>query len=160
RVVRIFAARTGQLLYTLRGPTGLTKAAFSPDGKHIAAAPPVANHGGDGVVRVFDVQTRKEGLAVYARSDHGPLPPPVYSPDGSRIATTFSDGAVRAFDARTGKVAVEFPAPRGHTEVAFSPDGRRLAAGIGVAVRVYDLQTRPGGVAVRRTMGGVSVFDP
>lgn len=56
-------------------------------------------------------------------------PPPVTSPDGTRIATFGNDGVIRLSDAATGQ---EIAALHGHiravTGVAFSPDGRLLAS--------------------------------
>jgi len=53
----------------------------------------------------------------------------VYSPDGARLATAGSDGAVTIWDVASG---VEVMTLRGHTrdvlDVAYSPDGRQIAS--------------------------------
>jgi WD40 repeat protein len=67
-----------------------------------------------------------------------------WSPDGERIATAHADGALRLWDAVTGRPQGEplrGPAQRGRG-LAWSPDGRRLAAGgSDHSVRQWDAAT-------------------
>src|SRR5262249_40559227 len=71
-------------------------ARFSPDGTRIAVAPG-ARRGG-GVVRVYDVRTGKEVLALKGPA---PLQSVEFSPAGERIAARCANGSVRVFEART-----------------------------------------------------------
>jgi hypothetical protein len=70
----------------------------SPDGSRIATA------GADGSVRIFDVNTGKELLALRHRHcvPHGlcVVNRAVFSPDGSKIATTGWDATVRILERR------------------------------------------------------------
>jgi WD40 repeat protein/tetratricopeptide (TPR) repeat protein/tRNA A-37 threonylcarbamoyl transferase component Bud32 len=134
---------------------------FSPDGMRIAAS-----H--EGVARVYDARTGVEALAL-----KGPKPfyPPVFSPDGTRIAVAQvslpgEDGVVRIYDARSGAEALVLKGPTPFSLV-FSPDGTRIAvtgmpppAGDGV-VRVYDARSGAEALALKGPKPlGLPVFSP
>jgi WD40 repeat protein len=66
-----------------------------------------------------------------------------FSPDGLRLASTFSDQTVKIWDAQTGQEVLTLKGHAGAvTSVAYSPDGRRLAsASADRTVRVWDART-------------------
>jgi WD40 repeat protein len=106
-----------------------TQVAFSPDGKHLAAAVRETN------ALVFDVATGKatQNLAYY-------WPDVVaYAPDGKSVAFAGDPSAVRIWDPTTGKeLAAEFA---GHqsavTHVVTSSDGKTVVSG-GDNLRIWD----------------------
>jgi TPR repeat protein len=70
------------------------------------------------------------------------------SPDGKKIASAGDDGTVKVWDSNSGKVLLTLGKDlQGADAVAFSPDGRLLAAAVtaggrrGNAVQVWDLAT-------------------
>ena len=94
---------------------------FSPDGSSVASC-------GQGEASLWRVA---DGSLV-ARLPHPWLRvwSVAFSPDGTRLATTCSDRAVRIWDATSGKLVRIL---RGHADevwsAAFSPDGSKLATG-------------------------------
>jgi WD40 repeat protein/serine/threonine protein kinase len=115
---------------------------LSPDGKHIAFSHQ------DGTLRVCEATTGREILTVKR-----PLSPfgvnnqvrhqgVAFSPDGTRLASTCDDWTIRITNATTG---AELYSLEGHsaplTCMAFSPDGRRLAAASWAerSVRIWDV---------------------
>ena len=147
-------ARTGKPLFPL--PSGLAcfAMAFSPNGRYLVTG------GGNGALQVWDAETgRKVGtLGTHDQDIRGV----VFSRDGGHLATSSGDGEVKLWDVtRLDKEYLDGkPAPR-HTiparvpgpslNMAFSPDGKRLAAGgehNSIEVRDVEtgnvLQTLPG----------------
>ena len=120
--------------------------AFSPDDKTLAA---LNRYGG---LRLSDVRTGKElwrfegpGYAGYRPGDSSVA----FSPDRKLVAVACQDMTVRVFDAATGQERHKFGGLTDQMNtLAFSPDGKRLAAGgwsvgankaKGESVRVWDL---------------------
>jgi WD40 repeat protein len=144
--VKVWDAQTGQEVVTYKGNVGEIKSvAFSPDGKRLASAAETWRV--DGEIKVWDVETGQElhtlpgvGTSV------------AFSPDGRRIAGAgkqsidpqplSGSGEVKVWDAQTG---LELLNLQGHTtrvaNVAFSPDGQRLASGGDGEVKMWDAQT-------------------
>ena len=93
----------------------------------------------DRTVRIWDAATGQEIRTLPGRKF--PFSSLVFSPDGLRLASGYSDGGVQVWDAATGQ---EVGTLKGGTSVvcslAFSPDGRRLSsvAGDG-AVKLWDV---------------------
>ncbi len=124
--VALWDPSTGRRLSVLPGSDrGVRALSFSPDGTTLAVCPagrdPWVLDPSTGrermVLRGHDV---KQGRRVRAVA---------YSPDGKRIATACEDRTARVWDAATGRQIRAFTDPNGFFSVAFSPDGRSLAAG-------------------------------
>jgi WD40 repeat protein len=114
--------------------------AFTPDGKHLAAA--LHRYGGrerEGpLVRVWEVATGKE---VFTGWEGGHANAVAFSPDGRLLAAGGeNNGTVAVYDWRAGKRLVRFQADRhGVFCLAFSADGKTLfTGGTGPDVRVWD----------------------
>ena len=121
----------------------LANLAFQPDGKALA----IGVHG-DGTVRLHDPASGQESrrLTVAAAKEEW-VTGLVFAPTGKTLAVRLSDGTVRLWDAETGNelrrlgqppTAEEALVSRTHgasvttaPNLAFSPDGKRLAQGQG-----------------------------
>jgi RNA polymerase sigma factor (sigma-70 family) len=155
--VRLWDTATGKPL----GPTTaghqerVTSVAYSSDGGAILTG------SWDRTIRVWDAATRKERatLAVGTPEEaRAPFRAEVKSftqaPDGKLLAVVQLDGSVRLFELPSGKEVRSLP---GHS-VAFSPDGRLIAAG-GSDAGSIGLYERATGRLVRELHGHQSRID-
>ena len=144
----IWDVESGEELKKLEGHARtVVFAAFSPDGKKIITS----SH--DKTTKIWDAESGEElqRLEQSFRSI-------AFSPDGKKIATSdtgVSEGnAVRIWDVESGKMLQELvhvqlePVPGGTRDidkvfsVAFSPDGKKIAAGYGNGVvRIWDVDS-------------------
>ncbi len=139
--VRVYDARTGQLVQTLEGHAERVGCvAFHPDGRRLASCSM------DHTVRIWELE---RGRQVLTLRGHGDLVTRVlFDPKGRWLASSSDDGQLRVWDGTPegeglGRKGVPL---RGHTHkvfrVAFSPDGRQLAsASQDGTVRIWDVAT-------------------
>jgi WD40 repeat protein len=129
RTVQVIDPKAGRRLHTFGGETLFTNLAFSPDGKTLAATGGALN----ARLRLWDVETGEEQPARTGHTDH--ILSLSLHPGGRLAATASWDGTVRLWDTRPGRTAgmtIDFTRFGGQAHgVAFSPEGRYLAAAQG-----------------------------
>jgi WD40 repeat protein len=132
-LVRLFELNGDKEKGTLKGHDGEVRCvAISPDGKTVVSG------GIDGEVKVWDVEGNKERHALKGHKEV--VLSVALACDGKLAASGGLDGSIRLWDAATGKQVADEPAGEGGPvyALAFSPDGKTLAAAVGREVRQYD----------------------
>ena len=131
--VVIWSLPAEKILYTLTVGGHVRALAAAPDGKTLASV------GDDGVVQIWDVAAGKAGSKLTGAGDW--LLSVAFSPDGKTIAAGAINGNWHLWDVATGKKTLTVPAvtppvpnqppptPAAVAALAFSPDGKTLAAG-------------------------------
>jgi WD40 repeat protein len=124
--------------------------ALSPDGKTLAGI------GGAHSVCLWDMASGRL-LHEFGASKDGNLVGLAFSPDGKTLATIGCDTGIQLWDTATGKRARRLAGERYGWVVAYSPDGRYLAAGGREALQFWDAaagkvvwQIKGGGEGTRR----------
>ncbi len=136
---------SGRKLHQLMGHSPApSHLAYSANGSTIAAG------GKYGTVNRWDVMTGqpKEPWRWHV----GEVRPVAYSPDGRFLASGGKDGTVQLVDAESGQRCYTFRGSTLFTDLAFSPDGRTLAAvceAPGAALHLWNVATK-----VERTLTG------
>lgn len=158
KTVRLWDPETGRPLHTLTDfRCAVRRVAFSPDGERVLAVGEgnlhhfemtsrgihhsMGSHVGaateDSTVMVWDAATGKRILRLATKG----IGSASFSPDGRRLLT---DGQrTELWDAATGKRLLEFPRIGGGSDgvaAAFSPDGRFIAAGDFLRVRLFETE--------------------
>jgi RNA polymerase sigma factor (sigma-70 family) len=143
QVIRGWDPATGKQVREIRAPEGGVDAiAFSRDGKLVSGA------GLTGDVFLWDAATGRElrRLAGHGRQVRGVA----FAPKGDRVVSG-DEAVARVWDVATGKALHTLAVEGGVSTVAFSPDGRLVAAGSAKgAAHVWEADT---GKAVHQLRG-------
>jgi len=128
-IVKIWDAKTGNMLLRIPHDAGVESIDWSPDSKYIASTTRSQK------VIVWDANTGQEVRAF--RGHAGWVNCVAWSPDGKRLASGGNDGMVKVWDTGTDQQAMVLPHPKAWT-VAWSPNGGLLASSGGGEVKVWD----------------------
>jgi WD40 repeat protein len=148
--VLIWDPNTAERQFTLTADADFTSLAFSPDPRRIATG----MSDGTAIVWTLSPDGAKPILTVAGHetdvSDVG------FSPDGRRLATTGLDGVAKIWDV-TPEGSHEWLSVPGTQGVAYSPDGRFLAASTSDEEVPVPFEAAPGEAHLYETDGGRQV---
>jgi WD40 repeat protein len=150
--ILVWDLATGVLRHRLADqPFRVTTLAFSPDGATLAC-------GGDKTVRLWDMRTGRLRRTLAGHRDW--VCTVAFSPDGTTLASGSCDWSFhrghdwprpawrgpeqcewRLWDAASGGLKRAVSGSGRLLSLAFAPDGKSLACGMGTAVRLYDLSS-------------------
>jgi WD40 repeat protein/tRNA A-37 threonylcarbamoyl transferase component Bud32 len=133
RVYRADTAKAHMKFAELSGPVRLN--GFSKDGKRLLmiVGPDVC---------VWDVPGRRLVSMITRPRDSASVAS--FSGDGKLVAVGYASGAVALVDAETGKLRSQYPQRGGAPAMlAFSPDGKDLAAAVGGSVHLWPVDPWP-----------------
>jgi serine/threonine protein kinase/WD40 repeat protein len=129
----LWNAATGERVAVLDPNTVLRAAAFSPDGRWLAAS------GKHGAVRIWDAATGTDtGTLLGHSADVKDL---AFHPEGNLLASASDDGTVRLWRFDRRELVGSLRHPREVEGVSFSPDGRTVLtrSHVAGAARLWDV---------------------
>ncbi|MFI5460516.1 MAG: protein kinase [Isosphaerales bacterium] len=145
--VLVWDLATGGLI-TLKGPAKLTArhASFSPDGTRVVCTnspdddDPLTDSPRS--IWIWDL-LKRQAVVTIDRLPYG-IAAPTFSPDGKLLAAVVRlSGLVKVWEAATGQEVFSCQYSDGEVwDVAFSPDGKRLAAGGNKGIRIWGVASR------------------
>ena len=135
RTITLWDRTNGAKTFTLGGTAddGTIALAFSPTQNLLATA------GDAGVVKLWDLETRREVAALPAQARPSQMNSLAFSPDGKLLACGGWNATIIVYDVATRRQLHSLRHADGVTNVRFSPDGKLLAsASYDGAIKVWN----------------------
>ncbi len=133
RIVKLWQRETEAPLFTL-GATPVTTVATSQDGKWIATA------GADNIIHIWDATNGKPAKDLPGHS--AKINSLKFSPDSSKLLSGSVDKTLRVWDVAAGKVYAQIETPTEVNVVAWTLNGKQIAATGDAVIHQWQLPAR------------------
>ena len=152
--VRLWDARTGNLIRTLSGPArNVNRIAFSPDGRKVAEGD--LNHS----IVIWEVETGQLWKTLTGHIDE--VTCIHFSPDGKLLASGGHEKVAYIWDLEKGKIIKQFWKHKNWVgPVAFSPDSSTLATGDYDSIHTWDVRTGKELSKTKNSLGHWFLYSP
>ncbi len=128
--IRVWRVSTGQQIYALSGHSGsINSIAWSVDGNMLVSG------SDDHTVRLWDTSSRTAKYILQGHKDQ--VTCVAISSDSQLIASGSVDRSIRFWSVRDGQLLKSLSTDQIVSTIAFSPDGRSLAAGVGNKADIF-----------------------
>ena len=154
RVIDLFLGNPPTNL-PVRYTSTIQSIAFSPDGKLLVSG------GIDNTVRLWDVGKRREIIShepYQNEADYTNFESVAFSPTGKMFASAGWHNEIHLWSATDHKLIGTRNTGETVVALAFHPDGRFLAAGVGARIRVWDMETRSEVAPLEGSLGRVNTI--
>lgn len=122
-------------LWSLQHPGGFAVASFSPDDKTVLIV-----RCGERTAKILEAENGRTLIEVTDDTNTKPIRTAIFSPDGRAFLTESLYGYPKVWSVETGALITTLDV-RGNRDIAFSPDGRKIAQNTTARVTVSDAGT-------------------
>jgi WD40 repeat protein/TolB-like protein len=144
--IRIWDTESGAYRECHGGNGGkINSLAYSPDGLFFVSASYSRTMGGRGVeynkVSIWNAETGQETLVLEGHTSV--VNSVAYSPDGRQIISGSTDGTIKIWDSRDGRLlrSISVPTNRGAVSfVAYNPSGEKIVSAVGSLITIWNAQ--------------------
>lgn len=149
KTIKIWNIETGGVVRTFSGEEEIQSMALSPDGRYLFAAGKGYDFNTHADYFTLKVLGLEDGKKLWVSQRYKGFEPHVaFFPDGKHVLT--SEGGIKMWEMRSGKLIREFADSGYDSNIAISPDGKRILTAKFKDLRIWDVEM---GVLIKELSG-------